>query len=55
MTVTELTDDSTSGPASELFRIDDRHVGILVDGRIVASGGPDLATQPENEGYEAWR
>jgi len=31
------------------------HVHILVDGRIVASGGAELALQLEAEGYEAWR
>ena len=31
------------------------HVHILVDGRIVASGGPELATRLEREGYEAFR
>ncbi len=30
-------------------------VHILVDGRIVASGGPELAHRLEAEGYEAWR
>ena len=30
-------------------------VHLLVDGRIVSSGGPDLAAQIEQEGYEAWR
>ncbi|MEC9394779.1 MAG: Fe-S cluster assembly ATPase SufC [Actinomycetota bacterium] len=30
-------------------------VHILVDGRIVESGGPDLATRLEVEGYEAFR
>jgi Fe-S cluster assembly ATP-binding protein len=30
-------------------------VHLLVDGRIVTSGGPDLAKQLEAEGYEAWR
>jgi Fe-S cluster assembly ATP-binding protein len=30
-------------------------VHILVDGRIVASGGIELATRLENEGYDAWR
>ncbi len=30
-------------------------VHLLVDGRVVASGGPDLAKQLEAEGYEAWR
>ena len=31
------------------------HVHLLVDGRIVASGGMELASQLETEGYEAWR
>jgi Fe-S cluster assembly ATP-binding protein len=31
------------------------HVHILVDGRIVASGGMELAEQLEREGYEAFR
>src|SRR5438270_14102540 len=30
-------------------------VHILVDGRIVESGGPELARRLEDEGYEAWR
>jgi Fe-S cluster assembly ATP-binding protein len=30
-------------------------VHLLVDGRIVTSGGPELAAQIEQEGYEAWR
>ena len=30
-------------------------VHLLVDGRIVTSGGPELARQLEAEGYEAWR
>jgi Fe-S cluster assembly ATP-binding protein len=30
-------------------------VHLLVDGRIVASGGPELAVLVEAEGYEAWR
>ncbi|HEV7887904.1 MAG TPA: Fe-S cluster assembly ATPase SufC [Acidimicrobiales bacterium] len=30
-------------------------VHILVDGRIVDSGGPELARRLEAEGYEAWR
>ncbi len=29
-------------------------VHILVNGRIVESGGPELAHRLENEGYEAW-
>ena len=30
-------------------------VHVLIDGRIVDSGGPDLAHRLEREGYEAWR
>jgi Fe-S cluster assembly ATP-binding protein len=30
-------------------------VHLLVNGRIVQSGGPELAKQLESEGYEAWR
>jgi Fe-S cluster assembly ATP-binding protein len=30
-------------------------VHLLIDGRIVTSGGPELALQIEKEGYEAWR
>jgi Fe-S cluster assembly ATP-binding protein len=30
-------------------------VHILVDGRIVDSGGPDLARRLEREGFDAWR
>jgi len=30
-------------------------VHILVDGRIVESGGPDLAERLEREGYEAFK
>jgi Fe-S cluster assembly ATP-binding protein len=30
-------------------------VHILVDGRVVETGGPDLAERLEREGYEAWR
>jgi Fe-S cluster assembly ATP-binding protein len=30
-------------------------VHLLVDGRIVKSGGPELALVIEEEGYEAWR
>jgi Fe-S cluster assembly ATPase SufC len=26
-----------------------------VDGRVVESGGPELATRLDEEGYEAWR
>ncbi len=37
----------------ELLRPDAVHV--LVDGRVVASGGPELADRLEVEGYESWR
>jgi Fe-S cluster assembly ATP-binding protein len=30
-------------------------VHLLIDGRIVTSGGPELAHRLEEEGYEAWR
>jgi len=30
-------------------------VHLLVNGRVVDSGGPDLARRLEKEGYEAWR
>jgi Fe-S cluster assembly ATP-binding protein len=30
-------------------------VHILVDGRVVESGGPELGTRLDEEGYEAWR
>jgi Fe-S cluster assembly ATP-binding protein len=30
-------------------------VHVLVDGRIVSSGGPELAEQVERVGFEAWR
>ena len=30
-------------------------VHILMDGRVVASGGPELASRVEAEGYEGWR
>jgi Fe-S cluster assembly ATP-binding protein len=37
----------------ELLQPDAVHV--LVDGRVVESGGPELADRLEVEGYEAWR
>jgi Fe-S cluster assembly ATP-binding protein len=37
----------------ELLRPDAVHV--LVDGRVVESGGPELADRLEVDGYEAWR
>ncbi|HEX3213316.1 MAG TPA: Fe-S cluster assembly ATPase SufC [Actinomycetota bacterium] len=30
-------------------------VHVMVDGRVVQSGGPELADQLESEGYERWR
>jgi Fe-S cluster assembly ATP-binding protein len=30
-------------------------VHILIDGRIVDSGGPELARKLEAEGFDAWR
>lgn len=30
-------------------------VHLMIDGRIVDSGGPELASRIEQEGYEAWR
>ncbi len=30
-------------------------IHILIDGRIVDSGGPELAARLERDGYEAWR
>jgi Fe-S cluster assembly ATP-binding protein len=30
-------------------------VHVLIGGRIVDSGGPELAERLEQEGYEAWR
>jgi Fe-S cluster assembly ATP-binding protein len=38
-----------------LHELEPDRVHILVDGRIVASGGPELAEQLEREGYEAFR
>jgi Fe-S cluster assembly ATP-binding protein len=31
------------------------HVHILVDGKVAASGGPELARQVEVDGYKAWQ
>jgi Fe-S cluster assembly ATP-binding protein len=31
------------------------HVHVLIDGRIVASGGPELAQKLETEGYESFK
>src|SRR5438309_2003827 len=30
-------------------------VHVLVDGRVVESGGPELAQRLEKEGFESWR
>ncbi|MST34336.1 Fe-S cluster assembly ATPase SufC [Acidimicrobiaceae bacterium USS-CC1] len=38
-----------------LDRVTPDVVHLLVDGRVVTSGGPDLAKKLEAEGYEAWR
>jgi Fe-S cluster assembly ATP-binding protein len=38
-----------------LERLAPDRVHLLVDGRIRTSGGPELARQLEQEGYEAWR
>ncbi|HZQ84917.1 MAG TPA: Fe-S cluster assembly ATPase SufC [Acidimicrobiales bacterium] len=38
-----------------LDELEPDRVHILVDGRIVDSGGPDLARQLEEKGYDAWR
>jgi Fe-S cluster assembly ATP-binding protein len=31
------------------------HVHVLIDGRIVASGGPELARQLEADGYDSFK
>jgi Fe-S cluster assembly ATP-binding protein len=38
-----------------LDRLHPDFVHLLIDGRIVTSGGPDLANRLEEEGYESWR
>jgi Fe-S cluster assembly ATP-binding protein len=38
-----------------LHYLEPDRVHILIDGRIVDSGGPDLAERLEREGYESWR
>jgi Fe-S cluster assembly ATP-binding protein len=38
-----------------LDHLEPDHVHILVGGRIVESGGPELAHRLEREGYDAWR
>jgi Fe-S cluster assembly ATP-binding protein len=34
--------------------IEPNHVHVFVDGRIVESGGPELADKLEEHGYEEW-
>jgi Fe-S cluster assembly ATP-binding protein len=38
-----------------LDELDPDHVHLLIDGRIVESGGPELAARIESEGFEAWQ
>jgi Fe-S cluster assembly ATP-binding protein len=38
-----------------LDHLQPEHVHVLIDGRIVASGGPELGRQLSAEGYEAFR
>jgi Fe-S cluster assembly ATP-binding protein len=38
-----------------LDELQPQHVHVLVEGRIVESGGPELAKRLEAEGYDAWR
>ncbi len=38
-----------------LDELDADRIHVLVDGTVVAEGGPDLAQQLETEGYDAWR
>ncbi|MBO0693210.1 MAG: Fe-S cluster assembly ATPase SufC [Acidimicrobiaceae bacterium] len=38
-----------------LERLNPDVVHLLIEGRIVTSGGPELARQLEEEGYEAWQ
>jgi Fe-S cluster assembly ATP-binding protein len=38
-----------------LEELDADRVHLIVDGVIVAEGGPELAKQLETEGYDAWR
>jgi Fe-S cluster assembly ATP-binding protein len=35
--------------------IEPHHVHVMVEGRIVRSGGPEVAIQLEEEGYQSWR
>jgi Fe-S cluster assembly ATP-binding protein len=38
-----------------LDELDADRVHLLVDGAVVAEGGPELARRLETEGYDAWR
>ena len=38
-----------------LDELEPDRVHLLIDGRIVESGGPELALRIENEGFEAWQ
>ncbi len=38
-----------------LEQLHPQFVHLLIEGRIVTSGGPELARRLEEEGYEAWR
>jgi Fe-S cluster assembly ATP-binding protein len=38
-----------------LDELDADRIHVLVDGEIVAEGGPELAKQLEKEGYDGWR
>ncbi len=38
-----------------LDELEPDRVHLLIDGRIAASGGPELARRLEDEGYDAWR
>jgi len=31
------------------------YVHLLIEGRVVASGGPELALEVEKNGYEKWQ
>jgi Fe-S cluster assembly ATP-binding protein len=38
-----------------LEQLQPQFVHLLIEGRVVTSGGPELARRLEEEGYEAWR
>ena len=37
------------------FGFHDSAAALLIDGRIVASGGMELVAQLERDGYDVWR